>query len=60
MALVALFGVCMIGFFQYRCWTTPKTARQMETYAGVYIVAFDLILAIELGRTYGVRFTGSM
>ena len=32
----------------------------METYAGVYIVAFDLILAIELGRTYGIRFTGSM
>ena len=30
---------------------TPKTARRMETYAGVYIVAFDLILAIELGRT---------
>jgi 4-hydroxybenzoate polyprenyltransferase len=59
-ALVALFGVCMIGFFQFRCWTTPKTARRMETYAGVYIVAFDLILAIELGRTYGVRFTGSM
>ena len=37
-----------------------KTARRMETYAGVYIVAFDLILAIELGRTYGIRFTGSM
>lgn len=57
-ALVALFGVCMIGFFQYRFWTTPKTARRMGTYAGMYIVAFDLILAIELGRTYGVRFTG--
>ena len=57
-ALLTLFGVCMIGFFQYRFWTTPKTARRMETYAGMYIVAFDLTLAIELGRTYGVRFSG--
>jgi len=59
-SLVALFGVCMIGFFQYRVWTTPKTARQMGTYAGMYIIAFDLILAIELGRTYGVHFSGSV
>ncbi|MCH7685208.1 MAG: UbiA family prenyltransferase [Planctomycetes bacterium] len=57
-ALVGLFGVCMIGFFQYRFWTTPKTARRMATYAGMYIVAFDLTLAIELGRTYGVSFAG--
>jgi 4-hydroxybenzoate polyprenyltransferase len=57
-ALVGLFGVCMIGFIQYRFWTTPKTARRMETYAGMYIVAFDLTLAIELGRTYGVTLRG--
>jgi len=57
-ALVTLFAVCMIGFFQYRFRTTPKTARRMETYAGMYIVAFDLTLAIELGWTYGIHFTG--
>jgi hypothetical protein len=54
--LLVLFLVCMIGFFQYRFWTSPSTARRMATYAGLYIVAFDLALAVELGRTYGVTF----
>ncbi len=53
-ALLALFAVCLIGFFQYRFHTSPRTARRMGTYASIYIVAFDLVLAIELGRTYGV------
>ncbi len=48
--LIALFGVCLIGFFQYRWQTSPKTARRMETYAGLYIIAFDLVLAIALVR----------
>jgi 4-hydroxybenzoate polyprenyltransferase len=56
--LLILFLVCMIGFFQYRFWTTPATARRLETYAGIYIVAFDLALAVELGRTYGITFAG--
>ena len=57
--LVILFAVCMIGFFQFRFHTNPATARRMQLYAGLYIVAFDLALAIELGRTYGVTFGGS-
>jgi hypothetical protein len=32
----------------------------MEIYAGLYIFAFDLALAIELGRTYGIRFSGEL
>jgi 4-hydroxybenzoate polyprenyltransferase len=56
--LLILFLVCMIGFFQYRFWTTRATARRLETYAGIYIVAFDLALAVELGRTYGITFAG--
>lgn len=56
MALIALFVVCLVGFFQYRFDTSPRTAKRMETYAGMYIVAFDLILAIEIGRRYGVVF----
>lgn len=56
--LIALFGVCMIGFLQYRFNVTPKTARRMETYAGMYVVAFDLLLVVELGRTYGIQFAG--
>ena len=38
--------------------TSPRTAKRMGTYAGIYIVAFDLVLAIELGRTYGVTVVG--
>lgn len=54
-ALVALFGVCLIGFFDYRFHTSTRTARRMEAYAGMYIVAFDLILATEILRMQGVR-----
>jgi 4-hydroxybenzoate polyprenyltransferase len=53
-----LFLICMVGFFQYRLYTSPASARRMELYAGVYVVAFDLALAIELGRTSGVTFGG--
>ncbi|MFL6195213.1 MAG: UbiA family prenyltransferase [Thermoanaerobaculia bacterium] len=54
-ALVALFLVCLVGFFQYRFHTNRKTAKRMETYAGMYIVAFDIILAIAIAAQYGVR-----
>ena len=53
-ALVALFVVSLIGFFQYRFHTSRKTAKRMETYAGMYIIAFDLILAIEIARKLGI------
>ena len=56
--LIALFLVCMIGFFQYRFGPSPRTARRMATYAGIYIFAFDLILAVELGCTHGILFSG--
>ncbi|MEX2287419.1 MAG: hypothetical protein WD648_10040 [Planctomycetaceae bacterium] len=58
--LTVLFMVCMIGFFQYRFQTSPVTARRMATYAGVYIFAFDLVLAIELVRAHGIVFTGEL
>jgi hypothetical protein len=31
-----------------------KTAKRMETYAGLYIIAFDLILAVEIARKWGI------
>jgi len=52
-ALVALFLLCAAGFLQYRLRTSSATAKRMETYAGLYIVAFDLILAVALARHYG-------
>jgi 4-hydroxybenzoate polyprenyltransferase len=53
-ALVALFAVSLVGFYQYRFHTSRKTAKRMETYAGMYIIAFDLILAIEIARKLGI------
>jgi 4-hydroxybenzoate polyprenyltransferase len=53
--LVALFCVCLLGFFQYRFTTTPRTARRMEIYAGMYIVAFDITLAIALVVRHGLH-----
>lgn len=55
-ALVALFLICLVGFFHYRFRTNVKTARRMEVYAGMYIIAFDLILAEEIARRQGVEF----
>ncbi len=53
-ALVALFLACLLGFFDYRLHTSRKTAKRMETYAGIYIIAFDVILAIEIARKWGI------
>jgi 4-hydroxybenzoate polyprenyltransferase len=54
-ALVALFLVTLISFFQFRFQTSRKTAKRMETWAGMYIVAFDLILATAIGSLHGVE-----
>jgi 4-hydroxybenzoate polyprenyltransferase len=54
-ALVALFLVCLVGFFQYRFDTNRKTAKRMETYAGMYIIAFDVILTVAILARYGMR-----
>lgn len=54
-ALVVLFGVCLVGFFQYRFDTNERTAKRMEVYAGMYIIAFDLILAVEIVRRQGLE-----
>jgi 4-hydroxybenzoate polyprenyltransferase len=53
--LILLFLVCMTGFLQYRFHTTPGNARRMETYAGFYIVAFDIALAVALLLQNGIR-----
>lgn len=58
--LVVLFLVCMIGFLQYRLRTSSVTARRMELYAGIYVIAFDVALAVELIRQHGIRFTGAL
>ena len=34
---------------------TARHARRMETYAGMYVIAFDVILAVAIGARFGVR-----
>ena len=54
-ALVVLYAVCLFGFFQYRFRPTARHAKMMEVYAGMYMIVFDLLVAVELGRRYGLR-----
>jgi len=54
-ALLVLFAICLVSFFQFRFQTSAKTAKRMETFAGIYIIAFDLILAVELITRLGIR-----
>ncbi len=55
-ALIVLFCVCLTGYFNYLSDSNAKNAKRMETYAGIYIIMFDLILAFELIRSHGVSF----
>lgn len=54
--LIALFCICLNGLYQFRFHTNTKNAKLMEKYAGAYIIAFDLTLAIEIIRIYGITF----
>jgi 4-hydroxybenzoate polyprenyltransferase len=51
-ALLALFLVSLAGLVHFRLRTNRSTARRMESYAGIYIIAFDFILAVEIARAY--------
>lgn len=55
LVLIILFLVCLTGLLQFRFNTNKKTAKLMETYAGLYIIAFDLTLAFELMHTYSFK-----
>lgn len=54
-ALVALFAVCLVSYVQYRAHPNRATAKRMETWAGIYVIAFDVLLAVELVRRYGLE-----
>lgn len=53
-SLIALYLVCVMGFVQFHRHPIRANAKRLETYAGMYIIAFDALLAIELGRRKGV------
>jgi 4-hydroxybenzoate polyprenyltransferase len=54
-ALALLFVVTLGAFFQFRFRTSTRTAKALERNAGLYLIAFDLILAAELIRMHGFR-----
>jgi 4-hydroxybenzoate polyprenyltransferase len=55
-AITALFFLCLTGVVHYRLRPERRTAKRLEVYAGLYIVAFDAALAVELVRRQGVTF----
>ena len=56
--LIVLFAVSLSGLVAFRRHPSRATAHRLETYAGMYIIAFDLTLAIELVRQHGLAFGG--
>lgn len=54
-AIALLYLVCLAGFLQFRFRTTARSAKMMEVYAGVYMIVFDILVAVELGRTRGLE-----
>jgi hypothetical protein len=53
-ALGVLYLVCLGGFVQFRVKPSPRAAKMMEVYAGAYMIVFDLLVAVELGRKFGL------
>jgi 4-hydroxybenzoate polyprenyltransferase len=52
-AIVLLFLMSLVTFVRFRMRTSAKTAKALERNAGIYLIAFDLILAVELMRKQG-------
>lgn len=52
-AIATLLLVTLGTFVRFRTHTRTKTAKALERNAGIYLIAFDLILAIELIRMNG-------
>lgn len=53
--LLLLLLACSVGLAQHMFFASSRTAKLMEVYAGIYILAFDLVLATELGLRYGIE-----
>ena len=55
-ALVILFLLTGIGFLHFRLRPSATTAERMATWAGMYIILFDLLLAFALSLQRGLEF----
>lgn len=54
-ALVVLFALPLAAFVEYRVRPTRRAAKRMEIAAGMYIIAFDLVLAAAIATRFGFR-----
>ncbi len=55
-AVVAvLLLMVAFGVLHFRFHTTTATAANLQIYAGMFIFAFDILLAVELVRLHGLR-----
>jgi 4-hydroxybenzoate polyprenyltransferase len=52
--VVALLVVVIFGVLYFRVRTTSASAASLQVYAGMFIFAFDILLAVELIRSHGV------
>jgi 4-hydroxybenzoate polyprenyltransferase len=55
--VVALLMMVAFGVLHFRVRTTTGTAASLQIYAGMFIFAFDILLAIELIRLHGFVMT---
>lgn len=53
-AVIALLVIVAFGVLHFRIRTTTATAASLQIYAGMFIFAFDILLAIELIRLHGL------
>lgn len=53
--VAALLLMVTFGALHFRIRTTAATAANLQIYAGMFIFAFDILLAVELIRLHGLR-----
>lgn len=53
-AVLGLLALVTAGVLDYRMRPSPGRAARLKDYTGLYIVAFDILLAVALVRVYGL------
>lgn len=54
LGLLLLFALTLQQYFRFTKDPSSKNAKRLETNAGIYIIGFDVILAISIAATYGI------
>ncbi len=53
-AVLGLLALVTAGVLDYRLRPSPARAARLKDYTGLYIIAFDILLAVALARVYGL------